>query len=432
MTTRLLALPLLAAALLAGCGRAPEEILPGERLPLRAGTFANEVPVAAPRGIALPPATANADWTHRNGGPDHAPGHPALGRALAPLFSVAIGEGDSRRARITAEPVVAGGRVFTLDARATVSAFSTGGQLLWSRAVPSSQADRGDASGGGLATDGATVFVSTGHGELVALDAATGAPRWRQELGAPGASAPTVLGDLVVVVARDSRAWALDSATGRLRWQDTGLPSTATWAGGAGAAARGGILVLPHPSGEVRGVFPETGLVRWTGIVAGVRQGSAAAFAATDIGGDPVIVGSTAYVGSYSGRLAALDVASGLTLWAIPEGAASPVAPGGDSLFLVNDRGELLRIEAATGGVIWRVALPRGEHRRGVTAQFGPVLAGGRLIVADSDGALRQFDPATGSALGDVALPSGAASAPVVAGSTLYIVTEDGRLNAFR
>jgi hypothetical protein len=60
------------------------------------------------------------------------------------------------------------------------------------------------------------------------------------------------------------------------------------------------------------------------------------------------------------------------------------------------------------------------------------VLAGGRLIVATSDGALRQFDPAMGAALGDVALPEGAASAPVVAGSTLYIVTEDGRLNAFR
>uniref|UniRef100_A0AAN0M6J3 Uncharacterized protein n=1 Tax=Yoonia rhodophyticola TaxID=3137370 RepID=A0AAN0M6J3_9RHOB len=32
----------------------------------------------------------------------------------------AIGEGDSRRARITADPVVAGGVIYTLDARATV------------------------------------------------------------------------------------------------------------------------------------------------------------------------------------------------------------------------------------------------------------------------------------------------------------------------
>lgn len=427
----LLRLGLLAPLLLVGCGE-PEVILTGERYPLRAGTFSNPVPVAAPRGIALPAPVRNADWTHRGSGPAHDPGHLALPGALSLAFSASVGEGDSRGARITAEPVVAGGRVFTLDARATVSAFSTGGQLLWQRQVVPAGAMRSDASGGGLSTNGAVVYVSTGYGHLSALEAATGRTLWTQELDAPGSSSPTILGDKVLLVARDSRAWAIDAATGRIRWQVQGLPTAATWAGGAGVAARGDIVVLPHPSGEVQGVFPEGGLIRWTTIVAGNRQGSAAAYAATDIGGDPVLSGGTVFVGTYSGRLAALDADSGATLWSIPEGAAAPVVPAGDSVFVVNDLGELLRIEAATGGVIWRVPLPQAERRRGVTAFYGPLLAGGRLIVATSDGALRQFDPATGAALGDVPLPAGAASAPVVAGSTLYILTEDGRLNAFR
>jgi outer membrane protein assembly factor BamB len=427
-----LRLSLLATLLLAGCGGPPDVVLTGARYPLRAGTFANPVPVAAPRGIALPAQARNADWTHRGGGPDHNPGHVALPGALSLAFSVPIGEGDSRGARITAEPVVAGGRVFTLDARATVSAFSTGGQLLWQNQVVPPDASRGDASGGGLSTDGAVVYVSTGYGRLTALDAATGQARWTQDLDAPGSSSPTILGDTVLLVGRDSRAWALDAATGRVRWQVQGLPSTATWAGGAGVAARGDVVVLPHPSGEVRGVFPEGGLVRWTTVVAGNRQGSAAAYAATDIGGDPVLAGSAVYVGTFSGRTAALNAENGETLWSVAEGTQSPVAVAGDSVFLVNDLGELLRLEAASGAAIWRVALPQAERRRGVTAFHGPILAGGRLIVASTDGALRQFDPATGAALGDVALPAGAASAPVVAGATLYIVTEDGRLNAFR
>jgi len=427
-----LRLGILAALLLAGCGGPPDVILTGDRYPLRAGTFSNPVTVAAPRGLALPPQVQNANWTHRGGGPDHNPGHAALPGALAPAFSVPIGEGDSRGARITAEPVVAGGRIFTLDARATVSAFSTGGQLLWQRLVVPPDASRSDASGGGLSTDGAVVYVSTGYGRLTALDAATGQPIWTQELDAPGSSSPTILGDVVLLVGRDGRAWALEAATGRVRWEVQGLPSTATWAGGAGVAARGDVVVLPHPSGEVRGVFPEGGLVRWTSVVAGTRQGSAAAYAATDIGGDPVLSGSTVYVGTFSGRTAALNAETGEALWSIAEGAQSPVVPAGDSVFLVNDLGELLRVEAASGGVIWRVALPQAEHRRGVTAFYGPVLAGGRLIVGSSDGTLLQFDPTAGTALGGVTLPSGAASAPVVAGSTLYIVTEDGRLNAFR
>lgn len=426
-----LRLSFLAALLLSACGE-PEVILTGERLPLRAGTFATPVLQAAPRGIALPPAQANASWTHRNGGPDHNAGHPALGGALQPLFAVPIGEGDSRRARITAEPVIAGGRVFTLDARATVSAFSTGGELLWSREVVPANAERSDASGGGLSTDGTTVYVSTGYGRLVALDAATGAPRWTQELDAPGSSSPTILGDLVLLVARDSRAWALEAANGRIRWQVEGVPSTATFAGGAGVAARPDLVVLPHPSGEVRGVFPQGGLVRWTTFVAGSRRGSAAAYAATDIGADPVLVGSTVYVGNVSGRTAALSAETGETLWSIPEGAVSPVWPAGDSIFLVNDLGEILRVEAASGAVIWRTALPKAERRRGVTAFHGPVLAGGRLLVGSSDNGILQVDPASGALLGTIPLPAGAASAPVVAGQVLYVVTEDGRLNAFR
>jgi outer membrane protein assembly factor BamB len=420
------------ALALAGCGRAPDVVLSGERLPLRDGTLSNGTLVAPPRGIALPAAQAYADWTHRNRAPDHNPGHPALGGALQPLFSVPVGEGNSRAARITAEPVIAGGRIFTLDARATASAFSTGGQLLWQRAVVPPDAARPDAAGGGLATDGATLFVSTGYGRLTALDAATGQPRWSQDLDAPGSSAPTILGDLVLLVSRDSTAWGLEAATGRIRWTVPGLPSTATYAGGAGVAARGDTVILPHPSGEVRAVFPEGGLVRWTSIVAGQRQGSAAAYAATDIGGDPVLVGNTVYVGNVSGRTAALDAASGETLWSVAEGAVSPVWPAGDSVFLVNDLGQLLRLDAASGAVIWRVALPQAERRRGVTGFVGPVLAGGRLIVGSTDNGLLQFDPATGAALGAVPLPAGAASAPVVAGQTLYIITEDGRLNAFR
>lgn len=420
---------LLAVLLLAACGAEREVPLPGERLALRDG---RAEAVAPARGIALPAAQANVDWTHRGGGPDHALTHPALPGALSLAFSVAVGEGDSRRARITAEPVVAASRIFTLDARATVAAVSTAGALLWTREVVPAADARADASGGGLATDGATLYVSTGFGRVTALDAATGEARWTQDLDAPGSSAPTVQGGSVYIVSRDSRAWAIDAATGDVRWELGGVPSTATSSGGAGVAARDGLVVLPFPSGEVVGAFPEGGLRRWSSIVAGGRLGSAAAYAATDIGGDPVLSGATAYVGNVSGRLAALGAEDGSTLWSVAEGAASPVVPVADSVFFVNDIGDLLRLDAATGATIWRAALPQAERSRGVTAHYGPVLAGGRLLVASSDGLLRQFDPASGASLGDVALPAGAASSPVVAGATLYVLTEDGRLNAFR
>ena len=96
-----------------------------------------------------------------------------------------------------------------------------------------------------------------------------------------------------------------------------------------------------------------------------------------------------------------------------------------------------MRLDAATGDTVWQVSLPlfeenrpRRQHTRCV--HYGPVLAGGRLVVASSDGMLRQFDPVSGALVGATPLPGGAASHPVVAGGVLYVVSQDGRLLAYQ
>ncbi|WP_439155731.1 outer membrane protein assembly factor BamB family protein, partial [Yoonia sp.] len=115
----------------------------------------------------------------------------------------------------------------------------------------------------------------------------------------------------------------------------------------------------------------------------------------------------------------------------------SPVWPVGDAVFLVNDLNELVRLDATSGAPVWRTAMPTfGDaptaRQRSVFAHHGPVLAGGRLIVASSDGLIRQFDPASGALIGTLDIPGGAATNPVVAGRTLYVVSKTGQLHAFR
>ncbi|PWG16581.1 PQQ-like beta-propeller repeat protein [Salibaculum griseiflavum] len=439
MTGKSLLAGLLALGVLSACG-GQDVILSGERLDIRADLDGDPQPVVATpneaRPISLPDMARNSDWTHRNGGPEHAITHPALPAALAPAFAVNIGDGDSRRHRITADPVVAAGRVFTLDARSQVVATSTAGETLWSRSLAPASDNLRDASGGGLASDGATVLVNTGFGELVALDAASGTELWVQDLDAPGTSAPTIRNGLAYVVARDSRAWAVDMETGRVRWTLSGTPPTANFAGGAGAAVTPDIAVFPFPTGEVMAAFPQGGLRRWASNVTGQRPGQAAS-TISDLAGDPVIDGDRVYVGNLSGRLAALRLADGDRIWTVTEGAVGPVWPVGGSVFMVNDLGEVLRLDATDGSTIWRVELPgfveRRERRQSTRYEhYGPVLAGGRLIVASSDGLIRQFDPVDGSLIGTLEIRGGATSNPVVADGTLYVLSKRGQLLAFR
>lgn len=430
-----LAALLAAATALGACGER-DIILPGERFDIRGGEIGAEALVNEARPISLPAAQPNADWTHRNGGPTHAIAHPALGAALAPLFSADIGTGDSRRLRITADPVVSGGRIFTLDAQSQVVATSTSGETLWARsAIPPTDNPR-DASGGGLAVAGNVVLATTGFGEVVAMDAATGGEIWRQDVDAPGTSAPTVVGDLAYVVARDGRAWAIELGSGRIRWTIASTAPVSNFSGGAGAAVTGDIAIFPFPTGEVLAAFPEGGLRRWSTVVTGQRPGQAAS-TISDIAGDPVIDGDRVYVGNVSGRVVALQVANGDRIWTATEGAVGPVWPAGGSIFMVNDLGELVRLDASDGSPVWRVKLPgfvESRERRQKTrfAHYGPIIAGGRLIVASTDGLIRQFDPASGALVGTIDIPGGAASNPIVAQGTLYVVSKRGNLLAFR
>jgi outer membrane protein assembly factor BamB len=244
-------------------------------------------------------------------------------------------------------------------------------------------------------------------------------------------------GDLLYVVGRDSTAWALDRSNGRIRWQRAGLPSTANFGGGASPAVSGEFVVFPFPSGEVLTTYPAGGLTRWSTVVSGDRLGSASGLI-NDISGDPVIANGRVYIGNFGGRTVAMNLEDGERLWTATEGAISPVWPVGNAVFLINDLNELVRLDANSGNPVWRTALPTFEdeeqtrRQKSIFAHYGPVLAGGRLIVTSSDGLIRQFDPTSGALLGQLELPGGAASGPVIAGETLYVLSKNGQLHAFR
>ncbi len=425
----------LAIFLVAGCDR--EEPLPGARLDLRGEpVVASTAEPARSVPFTAPPVQQNTDWSHRAGNAAKSPVHPVLSASLTPVWSARIGAGDGRRHRISADPVVAGGRIFTLDSRATVTAVSTAGAVLWSRDLTPGSDRADDASGGGLASDGARVFVSSGFGRITALDAATGAELWVQRLNAAATAAPTVADGVVYVVGADSTAWALNAETGRIVWDVVGTPSPSGVLGGASPAVTDRLIVLPFTSAELAGVLKLSGLRVWSAPLQGQRSGRVYANI-NDVSGDPIIVGNRIYAGNPAGRTVALDLTNGDRIWTAEEGAISPVQVAGGSVFLVSDQNELLRLDGETGERIWSTQLPyftkeRIRRRRDIFEHYGPILAGGRLVVASGDGLIRFYDPAGGAPLGQIALPGGAAALPAIAGGTLYAVSGSGQLHAFR
>lgn len=440
---------LVAAMMLASCTK--EVILQGTRFPVRA-PLQDSVPVdgqpapvpppdqpantAVP--ISLPVMVSNADWAQRGGNVHHAGPHGVLSAAPQLVWSVPLGNGNSHKNRIDAAPVVAGGMAFAMDALSRVTAVSLQGGAVWSRDLTATFDAGGGVSGGGLAAEGGRIFATTGYGETVALNAADGSVIWRQRMGAMPSGAPAVAGNLVFVVGDDGTAWGLDAASGKIIWTANGAstPESLRFDAGPAPAVDGQTVVLPFSSGIILGADVRTGATLWTTAVSGTRLGRAYA-AAGDITGDPVIVGGVIYAGTQGGRTGAFSAATGDRIWTANEGALNPPLVVGGSVFTANDTGRLVRMSAQTGETIWAVDLPyfradKPRKQREISANFGPVLAGGHIVVVSSDGYLRAFNPTDGSLAGQTAIPGGAATPPALAQGLLIVVNTKGQLLAFR
>lgn len=433
----------LAGALaLAGCTER-EVILTGERMNVRDVLETRADPldgktVNGARAVALGGQVSNSDWPQSGVSPFARVGNAAYSGGFAPLWAVPVGAGDSRRNRLNVDPVAAGGRIFTVSADHQVQATSTGGEVLWTYDLTPQRDDAKQGQGGGLAFDDGRLIVASGFGTVTALDAASGAELWVQRLGATGTGKPSARGGVVYVVAGDQTAFAIEADSGRVRWQIEGIADVNNVAGGPAPAISDKYVVFSFGTATLQSAFRQGGLRLWNADILGRRNGVAVA-GIDDMTGDPVIAGDTIYAGNHSGRFVAFSLADGERLWTARQGALGPAWPAGDSVFFVTDRNQLVRLDAGTGEQIWAVDLPGYEptrkpnrRREASFANHGPILAGGRLIVAATDGQLRSFDPADGSLVGSTEIAGGATTRPIVAGGTLYVVSGKGVLHAYR
>ena len=102
----------------------------------------------------------------------------------------------------------------------------------------------------------------------------------------------------------------------------------------------------------------------------------------------------------------------------------------------MTNKAQLTALRRDTGKVIWVNDLPHlvdpTDHDSDPIIWTGPILAGGRLWAVNSNQQLVAFSPTDGKILVEYKLSDPSYISPVVAGDTLYVVTEAGDLVAFK
>lgn len=385
--------------------------------------------------VEVPRSYTNQAWPQPGGSPTNVLQHVALPQELKKAWSVDVGKGSDGRARLTAVPVVADGRVFVLDTRATVRAFDERtGKRQWEVDLTPEDEPSWVGFGGGIAHDADRLYVATGFGNVYAFDAETGKEVWKRSIGVPIRISPTAFGGRIYVVTTDNQIHALNAKDGLGVWSHRAIAESAGVLSSTSPAVDGDLVVAPFTSGELIAFRAENGSQIWSDTLTRTARFTALS-GLDDIAGRPVIDEDRVIAVSHSGRMVSIDIRTGERVWTNNIKSTQTPWVAGDFIYLVTLDAELLCISARDGRIRWITKMKQYRDKKDKDDPIqwaGPVLAGDRLYVVSSREQLVGYSPFTGEEVYRTELRDDAFLPPVVANKTLFVLTDDGYLTAYR
>ena len=215
-------------------------------------------------------------------------------------------------------------------------------------------------------------------------------------------ASPVVWNGKVYIGSGDGRMYAFDAATGATLWvgpqQDLFFVDS--------AAVGHGLVFASSVYSTFLAYDAQTGAIAWTSPL-------------TDVRASPTLRGGTLYVGSFDGRLVALDAKTGAPIWFARGNCCifdqAPVVDGG-RVFQMRTDGTLTAYDAQTGEQLWS----KPEFSVGTLAA-----AHGTLFVNHYPNVVA-LDGATGEELWAAPVLTRAVSgAPAVANGVVFVMSHD-------
>jgi outer membrane protein assembly factor BamB len=430
-----------------GKGR-PSEAAEGERISIVASDQKLEVAEAL-KGVdfALPPPEAVADWPLPGASAEQATANASAPIALSIAWRHGFGQGSKAGSQVVAPPIEAGGRVFVMDGVATVSAHDarTGAQIWRTSIRPGDNKRDREGCCGGLAYADGKIYATSGFREVVQLDAATGRLGWRTRTEEPIHGAPTAVAGRVFAVALDNTLMSFDAATGAAGWTYQALSEPARILHASSPAVSGDTVVAAFGSGELVALRTANGNDLWNEALSRASRTSALS-EIRDIAGRPVIYQGDVFAVSHSGVFAATDLRTGQPRWSLPVVGITTPLPAGDVVYVVAMDGKLVCAARETGQVYWIRDLNAGwvpkrqggwllgrfHHTSLAPLWTSPILVNNKLVLGGSNGQVISVDAKTGNIERRVEVGGPVLLSPIVAGDTLYVVTDQAQLIALR
>lgn len=315
-------------------------------------------------------------------------------------------------------PVVDAGYAFAASAEGEVVKLdaNTGAQQ-WRVKV-------GEKLSGGVGAGGSLVLVGTQRGSVYAYDL-SGKLQWISRLSSEILSAPKYYDGTVIVRSGDSRIFGINANDGSRKWvYDRTTPALALRSS-AGVVVDGGAVYAGFAGGKMVAVRADNGKLLWEASVA-QPKGVTEIERIADITSQPFIDGPLVYAVAYQGRVAAVDRVSGRVVWNRDISSLTGLNAEDGRIFLSHALGAVYALDYTTGKSYWRQGTLKNRQ---LTA---PLPMGSVIALGDVEGYVHFLSREDGALVSRVRTNNSAVmpQMALINSNTLLAQTRDGSIYA--
>lgn len=313
---------------------------------------------------------------------------------------------------------VANDRVFAATEEGYVAAFSRDkGKKIW-------RVNTKLRLGGGVGVGESHVYVGSYEGDVLALSRESGEIVWQTNVASEVLAAPQEGSGVVVVPTSDGHLYGHRSDNGQRIWTHQRKTPALILQGGSAPVPLGDRVLAGFASGHLDLLDITDGKLVWS-VTAGVPQGRTELERIADVDGDMIVQDNVVYVASYQGRVAALSLEGGRSLWSRDMSSYAGLVADDKAIYISDADDNVWALDLKTGATLWT---QEKLKRRSIT---GPALHGDYVVVGDFDGYIHWLSKVDGSFVSRRRVTGkGVLSTPTVADDILFVFGKNGSINA--
>lgn len=266
------------------------------------------------------------------------------------------------------------------------------------------------------------IVVGSHKADVVALDKSTGDEKWRIKTSSEVFSAPMGRTAGIALLTIDSRLHGLDTTNGNQKWLFDANAPALKLRGGSTPLIIDEVALVGFANGQA-GLFDlNSGRVIWLDTVAQPR-GRTEIERIVDINGRMARRGNAAYLVTFQGKIAAVDLQNLQVMWTRDSSSFTGLDVGSMTVVVSDSEGKLHAFNRMSGETLWT---QEALINRKPTA---PAIVKDYVVVGDAGGRVYAFSLESGKMLGHRRIEgTGIVVPPIVDNQDVILQTKAGHL----